>query len=165
MSYRSTGFAYKYKATVNTCTCTDVFTVITYISLARWSGIYGCSKPQPQAMPFWSVYCDKSLALCYNYYTLGKNTKNSEGCTLCTHVGKYMKPDWRQYSHMPRKIMAHNVQVTVNTCTCTDLFTIITTKDQSGGICNSYSTGGQGLAAVNKPCPQATPSDSVSLLP
>ena len=37
------------------------------------------------------------------------------------------------------------VEVTVNTCTCTDLFTVITTKDQSGGIYDSYSTGGQGF--------------------
>ena len=43
-------------------------------------------------------------------------------------------------------------KVNVNTCTCTDVFTIITTKDQSGGIYNSYSTGGQGfMAVVNKP--------------
>ena len=33
---------------------------------------------------------------------------------------------------------------------------IITTKNQSGGIYNNYSTGGQGfMAVVNKPCPQA----------
>ena len=54
----------------------------------------------------------------------------------------------------------NNVEVTVNTCTCTD---VITTKDQSGGI---YSTGGQGfMAVVSKPRPRATPSDSVCLLP
>ena len=52
------------------------------------------------------------------------------------------------------------------TCTCTDVFTVITTKDQSGGIYNNYSTGGQGfMAVVNKPRPQATTSDSVCLLP
>ena len=28
----------------------------------------------------------------------------------------------------------NNVEVTVNTCTCTNVFTVITTKDQSGGI-------------------------------
>ena len=54
----------------------------------------------------------------------------------------------------------------VNAYTCTDMFTIITTKDQSGGIYNSYSTDGQGfMAVVNKACPRAIPSDSVCLLP
>ena len=48
----------------------------------------------------------------------------------------------------------NNIEVTVNTCTCTDVFTIITTKDQSGGIYNNYSTGGQGfMAVVNQPHP------------
>ena len=57
----------------------------------------------------------------------------------------------------------NNIEVTVSTCTCTDVFTII---DQSGGIYNSNSTGGQGfMAVVNKPRPQATPLDSVCLLP
>ena len=60
----------------------------------------------------------------------------------------------------------NNIEVTINTCTCKDVFTVITTKDQSGGIYNNYSTGGQGfMALVNKPHPQATPSDSVCLLP
>ena len=63
-------------------------------------------------------------------------------------------------------IFVNNVEVTLNTCTCTDVFTIITTKDPSGGIYNNYSTGGQRfMAVVNKPRPQATPSDSVCLLP
>ena len=31
------------------------------------------------------------------------------------------------------QLCVNNVKVTVNTCTCTDVFTI-TTKDQSGGI-------------------------------
>ena len=34
-------------------------------------------------------------------------------------------------------VTVNNVEVTVNTCTCTDVFTI--TKDQSGGIYNNYS--------------------------
>ena len=53
------------------------------------------------------------------------------------------------------------------TLACADVFTIITTiKDQSDGIYNNYSTGGQGFkAVVNKPHPRATPSDSVCLLP
>ena len=56
-------------------------------------------------------------------------------------------------------VTVNNIQVTINTCTCTDVFTVITTKDQSGGIYNNYSTGGQGfMALVNKPCPQAMPS-------
>ena len=38
--------------------------------------------------------------------------------------------------------------VEVNTCTCTDVFTVLATKDQSGGIYNSYSTGGQGFMDV-----------------
>ena len=62
----------------------------------------------------------------------------------------------------------NNIEVTINTCTCTDVLTVITTKDQSGGIYmyNNYGTGGQGFMDVlNKPRPQATPSDSVCLLP
>ena len=63
-------------------------------------------------------------------------------------------------------VTVNNIEVTVNTCTCTDVFTIITTKDQSGGIYNNYSTGGQGfMAVVNKPGPWATRLDSVCLLP
>ena len=48
--------------------------------------------------------------------------------------------------------LVNNVEViTVNTCTCIDVFTVITTKDQSGRIYDSYSTGGQGfMAVVNK---------------
>ena len=49
------------------------------------------------------------------------------------------------------------LQVTVNTCTCTDVFTVITTKDQSGGIYYSYSTGSQRfMTIVHKPRPPAT---------
>ena len=60
----------------------------------------------------------------------------------------------------------NNTEVTVNTCRCTDVFTVITMKDQSGGIYNNYSTGGQGfMAVVNKPRLRAMPSDSVCLLP
>ena len=60
----------------------------------------------------------------------------------------------------------NNIEVTVNTCTCKYVFTIVTTKDQSGGIYNNYSIGGQGfMALVNKPPPRATPLDSVCLLP
>ena len=59
-----------------------------------------------------------------------------------------------------------DIEVTVNTCTYADVFTVITTKDQSGGIYNNYSTGGQGfMAVVNKPCPRAISLDSVRLLP
>ena len=59
------------------------------------------------------------------------------------------------------QLCVNNIEVTVNTCTCTDVFTVITTKDQSGGIYNSaYSTGGQGFMAVSKQT-----SDSVCLLP
>ena len=62
-----------------------------------------------------------------------------------------------------RQLCVNNDEVTVNTCTCTDVFTVLTKKDQSGGICNS--TGGRGfMAVVNKPHPQAMPSDSVCLL-
>ena len=50
------------------------------------------------------------------------------------------------------------VKITVNTCTCTDVFTITTTNDKSGGIYNNYSTGGQEfMAVVNKPHPWARP--------
>ena len=46
---------------------------------------------------------------------------------------------------------------TVNTCTCADVFTVVTTKDQSGGRYNSHNTDGQGfMTTVNKPRPQAT---------
>ena len=63
-------------------------------------------------------------------------------------------------------VTVNNIEVAVNTCTCTDVFTIITTKDQSGGIYNNYSTGGQGfMAVVNKPHSWAMPSHSVCLLP
>ena len=34
-------------------------------------------------------------------------------------------------------LAVNNIEVTGNICTCTDVFTIITTKDQSGGIYNS----------------------------
>ena len=33
-------------------------------------------------------------------------------------------------------VTVNNIKVTVNTCTCTDVFTVITTKDRSGGIYN-----------------------------
>ena len=63
-------------------------------------------------------------------------------------------------------VTVNNIEVTINTCTCKDVFTVITTKDQSGGIYNDYSTGGQGfMALVNKLRPRATPSDLVCLLP
>ena len=55
-------------------------------------------------------------------------------------------------------VTVNNIEVTVNTCTCQDVITIITTRDQSGGIYNDYSTDGQGfMALVNKPRPRATP--------
>ena len=43
------------------------------------------------------------------------------------------------------QLCVNNIEVTVNTCTCTDMFTVITTKDQSGGIYNGYTNGRQGL--------------------
>ena len=55
------------------------------------------------------------------------------------------------------QLCVNNFEVTVNTCKCTDVFT---TRDQSGGIYNSYITDGQGFMAVSKknlvlgPCPQ-----------
>ena len=56
----------------------------------------------------------------------------------------------------------NNIEVTVNTY----MFTVITIKGQSGGIYNSYSTSGQEfMAIVNKPSPQAAPSDLLCLLP
>ena len=65
-----------------------------------------------------------------------------------------------QLDYLVRSVVVA-LKITVNTCTCTDVFTVIitTTRDQSGGIYNSYSTGGQGfMAVVNKPIP----SDSVN---
>ena len=46
-----------------------------------------------------------------------------------------------------KQLCVNNIKVTVNTCTCTNVFTVITTKDQSGGIYNTCSCtiGGQGL--------------------
>ena len=56
----------------------------------------------------------------------------------------------------------NNIEVTLNTC----MFTVIMIKGQSGGIYNSYSTSGQEfMAIVNKPSPQAAPSDLLCLLP
>ena len=55
---------------------------------------------------------------------------------------------------------------TVNTCTCIDVFTIITTNDQSvhGILYSSYSTGDQGFkTVVNKPCPWAIYTLGLSL--
>ena len=47
-------------------------------------------------------------------------------------------------------VTVNNIEVTVNTCTCTDVLTVITTKDQSGGIYNNYNPGGQEFMAVSK---------------
>ena len=61
-------------------------------------------------------------------------------------------------------VTVNNIEDTVNTSICRHMLTIITTKDQSAGICNNYSTGGQGfMAVVNKHCPRAMPSDSMNL--
>ena len=55
-------------------------------------------------------------------------------------------------------VTVNNIEVTVSTCTCKEEFTIITTKDQSGGTYNNYSTGGQRfMALVNKPRPRPMP--------
>ena len=63
------------------------------------------------------------------------------------------------------QLCVNNVEVTVRICTCTDVFTVITTKNQSGERYSSYSTSGQGfMVAVNKPRNWATPSDLVCLL-
>ena len=43
------------------------------------------------------------------------------------------------YSYI--QLCVNNIEVTVNTCICTDVFTVITTNDQSSGIYNSYGTG------------------------
>ena len=78
---------------------------------------------------------------------------------------------WSYYKHLHmyncvycKHLHTCTIVFTINTCTCVEVFTIITAKDQSGGI---YSTGWSGIYAytVNKPHPQATPSDSVCLLP
>ena len=45
------------------------------------------------------------------------------------------------------QLCVNNIEVTVNTCTCTDVLTVITTRDQSGGI---YRTGGQGFMVVSQ---------------
>ena len=52
------------------------------------------------------------------------------------------------------QLCVNNIEVTVNTCTCTDVFTVITIKDQSGGVYNSYSTGCQRFMAVVNECPR-----------
>ena len=57
----------------------------------------------------------------------------------------------------------NNVEVT---CTCTNVFTVITTKDQSGGIQIVIAQMARDLwLLVNKPHPRDTPSDKVFLLP
>ena len=63
-------------------------------------------------------------------------------------------------------VTVNNIEVTVNTCTCTDVFIIITTKNQSGGMYTSYSTGTRwpGIYGCIKQT-LSTPSDSVCLLP
>ena len=38
------------------------------------------------------------------------------------------------------QLCVNNIEVTVNTCTGTDVFTVITIKDQSGGISNPSLT-------------------------
>ena len=50
----------------------------------------------------------------------------------------------------------NNIEVTVNTCTCTDVFTVITTKDQSGGVIAQVARDLWLL--VSKYCPWATPA-------
>ena len=45
---------------------------------------------------------------------------------------------------------ACTIVFTVNTCTCIEVFTIITAKDQSGGIYNGHSTGWSGIYAYSK---------------
>ena len=52
--------------------------------------------------------------------------------------------------HFHFTVTVTSAEVTVNTCTCTDVFAIITTKNQSGGIYNNYSTGGQGIYGNSK---------------
>ena len=37
-------------------------------------------------------------------------------------------------------VAVNSIEVTVNICSCTDVFTIITTKDKSGGIYNSHKS-------------------------
>ena len=32
------------------------------------------------------------------------------------------------------KLCVNNIEVTVNTCTCTDVFTVLATRDESGGM-------------------------------
>ena len=54
-------------------------------------------------------------------------------------------------------VVCKKTEFAVNTCTCTDVFTILTSKNQSGGI---YIY----MGLVNKPRPWAMPTDSVCLL-
>ena len=60
-----------------------------------------------------------------------------------------------------------NTEVAVNTCTHRDLFTVITTKDQSGGIYEMVTAQvARDLWLIaHKPRPWAAPLGSVCILP
>ena len=58
-----------------------------YIIQQGLPGIYGnVSQPCPQAMPSDSVYCHKSLSLCYNYYIIANAAPY---CILCCWFGDF----------------------------------------------------------------------------
>ena len=52
-------------------------------------------------------------------------------CLLFVHVLNF--PTFWEFKIIPINfVTSNNVEVTVNTCKCTDVLTVITTKDQSG---------------------------------
>ena len=81
------------------------------------------------------------------------------------NYGSYFPP-MNFYFILQSTTLSDNSTDFTSFCCDSKMFTVITTKDQSGGIYNNYSTGGQEFMAIlNKPRPRATPSDSVCLLP
>ena len=85
---------------------------------------WGLQGKLPLIIPSPCIFSSQSTTLSYTTISRASRPRSLEGWPLQTlHT-------------------VNNVEVTFNTCTCTDVFTITTTKDQSDGIYNSYSTGG-----------------------
>ena len=85
----------------------------------------------------------------------------------CLASSQFFERAWKRGYIIPyysTELCVNNVQVAVNTCTCTGVFTVITTKDQPSGIYNSYNTGGQGLWAVSKQTSSSDYALGLSLL-
>ena len=80
-------------------------------------------------------------------FSLPEGYKEKYGSYFPLHLFLVYSLQYKFYT----QLYVNNVEVTVNTCIWTVVFTVITaTKDQSDGIYNSYSTGGQRFMAVSK---------------